>query len=154
MLNPSLPRNPSRGGTFSYTPRRESCAALDAHDAASLFERWSAALATGKPEVVAALYSEDAVLLPTFSGGPLKGRAAIAEYFRHFLQKQPQGRIDHRSLKLGCNMAADVGLYTFSVIQPDGSLAKVAARYSFLYQYRNGAWQIVHHHSAVLPEAN
>ena len=39
-------------------------------------------------------------------------------------------------------------------IQPDGSLAKVAARYSFLYQYRNGAWQIVHHHSAVLPEAN
>lgn len=141
-----------RGGSHSYTPRRETCAAFDAHGAAALFERWNAALATGDPETVAALYSEDAVLLPTFSSGPLKGRTAIAGYFRHFLQQQPRGRIDHRTLQLGCNMAADVGLYTFTVVQPDGRLTEVPARYSFLYQYRNGAWWIVHHHSAALPE--
>lgn len=145
--------NHARPGVHSYATRRESCANLDAHGVAHLFERWKAALATGDADAVAALYSEDAVLLPTFSSGPLKGRAAIAGYFRHFLQKQPQGRIDHRSMKLGCNMAADVGLYTFSVVQTDGSIAEVPARYSFLYQYRNGEWLIVHHHSAVLPEA-
>lgn len=141
----------ARGGTHSYTPRRESCAALDSQGAASLFERWNAALATGDANAVAALYSEDAVLLPTFSGGPFKGRAAIAGYFRHFLKKQPQGRIEHRTLQLGCNMAADVGLYTFSVIQTDGSHADAPARYTFIYQYRNGVWWIVHQHSAVLP---
>jgi len=142
----------ARPGAYSYTPRRETCASLDAYGAACLFDRWNAALATGHADAVAALYSEDAVLLPTFSSGPLKGRAAIADYFRHFLQKQPQGQISHRSLQLGCNMAADVGLYTFNVVQPDGRSAAVPARYSFLYQYRNGEWLIVHHHSAVLPE--
>lgn len=157
-LHPSAQPRPAFfspcGGSHSYTPRRESCATLDAEGAAAMFERWNAALATGDAEVVAALYSKDAVLLPTFSGGPLKGRAAIADYFRHFLQQQPHGRIDRRTLQLGCNMAADVGLYTFNVIQPDGSQADVPARYTFLYQYRNGKWQIIHHHSAVLPKAD
>lgn len=145
--------NRSRGGILSYTPQRETCASLAAHDVAKLFERWNAALATGDAEAVAALYSEDAVLLPTFSGGPLRGRRAIAGYFRHFLQQQPQGHIDHRTLHLGCNMAADVGLYTFRVMQPDGRAREVPARYTFLYQYRHGQWWIVHHHSAVLPES-
>jgi uncharacterized protein (TIGR02246 family) len=103
---------------------------------------------------VVANYGIDATLLPTVQNGPLIGPAAIRGYFVHFLEKSPQGTIDRRIVHIGCNIAYDIGLYTFELDgdQP-GTRTKVGARYTFIYAAEGGKWLIVHHHSSALPES-
>ncbi len=125
-----------------------SCAKSDPAQISALFDRWNRSLATLDPDKVVANYAQDAVLLPTVSNKPRTNHAEIRDYFVHFLEKKPQGRIDRRVLKIGCNVAQDVGLYTFRF--KDGS--EVSARYSYVYEYRDGQWLIAHHHSSAMPE--
>lgn len=82
---------------------------------ARLFDRWNASLATGKPEEVAKLYADDAVLLPMLSDGPHVGRAEISAYFAQFLQRRPQGAVTRRTIKIDCGNAVDAGAYVFRV---------------------------------------
>ena len=129
-----------------------TCTKTSAQEIAALFDRWNAALATLDPDKVVALYAPDAVLLPTVSNKPRTTHEGIRDYFVHFLEKKPQGHIDFRIIKLGCNSALDTGLYTFTLHGPQGKAQKVAARYSYVYEYLNGQWLIEHHHSSALPE--
>ena len=130
-----------------------TCTKTSAQDIAALFDRWNAALATLDPDKVVALYAPDAVLLPTVSNKPRTTHEEIRDYFVHFLEKKPQGHIDFRIIKLGCNSALDTGLYTFTLHDPQGKPHKMAARYSYVYEYLNGQWLIEHHHSSALPES-
>lgn len=131
-----------------------SCQTISNDQVAALFDRWNAALATKKTEVVVATYTPDATLLPTVQNGPLIGREMIAKYFTYFLKQSPQAVIGKRVIKTGCNIAYDIGLYTFTVDgdQP-GSHKQVYARYTFIYAPDHGKWLIVHHHSSAFPEA-
>ena len=96
-------------------------------------------------------YSDDAVLLPTVSNTPRLNHAEIRDYFVHFLQKKPQGTIDSRTIKPGCNTAIDMGVYTLKL--QDGKKTKsVQARYTFQYVIENGKWVIEHHQSSAMPE--
>src|SRR4051794_9390270 len=70
------------------------------------------------------------------------------DYFVHFLENKPQGAIDQRVIRLGCNDAIDSGLYTFTM----GDGKRVRARYTFVYNYQDGQWLIVSHHSSAMPE--
>lgn len=115
---------------------------------ANLFDRWNASLKTGNPEAVTANYDKDAVLLATVSNKPRTNHAEINDYFVHFLEKHPEGRIDTRTIKIGCNIAQDVGTYTFKF--NDGK--SVAGRYTFIYEKVGDKWLIDHHHSSVMPE--
>jgi uncharacterized protein (TIGR02246 family) len=124
-----------------------SCAPISSAEVASLFDRWNAALASGDPGQVSALYSPDAVLLPTLSPEPRTDPAGIRNYFSGFLAGGPQGRIESRTIQLGCNEALDAGTYSFRF--RDGH--QVQARYTFVYGFDQGQWQIVHHHSSLEP---
>jgi uncharacterized protein (TIGR02246 family) len=126
-----------------------SCAAADERQVAALFDRWNASLATLDPDKVTANYASDAVLLPTVSNQPRTNPAEIRDYFVKFLKNGPQGRIDKRTIKIGCNLAQDVGIYTFRF--KDGQ--SVQARYTYVYGWANGQWLIAHHHSSAMPEA-
>ena len=126
----------------------ESCAPIGDTQAAALFNRWNTAIQSGDPEQVVALYSPDALLLPTLSAEPRQGPNAIRDYFSQFLSHAPQGRIDSRVLQLGCNELVDAGTYSFWL---DGD-HWAAARYTFVYAMRNGDWRIIHHHSSLQPE--
>jgi uncharacterized protein (TIGR02246 family) len=134
-------------------PASARCAAITAKQVAALFDRWNAALATNNPDAVVKNYSTDAVLLPTAANGPLIGPEAIRGYFVHFLEKHPQGTIDKRTIRIGCNTAFDAGTYIFTLdgSQP-GSRVQLAARYTYIYEPRGGPWLIVHHHSSAMPE--
>jgi uncharacterized protein (TIGR02246 family) len=130
-----------------------SCAAVTTKQIESLFDRWNGSLATLDPARVTANYASDAVLLPTVSNTPRTDSASIQEYFVHFLEKHPQGKIDTRTIKIGCNMASDVGTYTFTLSgKTPGETQIVNARYSYVYVYRDKQWLIAHHHSSAMPE--
>lgn len=119
---------------------------------AALFDRWNAALATGKPEEVARLYAPNGVLAPTVSNEVRDTPEKIQEYFTKFLQLKPQGNVNYRQIRvLDDNTALDTGVYTFS-LNDSGKASKVQARYTYLYEKINGEWKIMNHHSSAMPE--
>ena len=135
---------------FINTASAESpkCMAVSEQEVKALFDRWNDSLKTHDAEAVVANYASDAVLLPTVSNKPRTNHDEIKAYFKDFLKINPQGTIDTRTIKIGCNIAQDVGTYTFSL--KGGK--KVAARYTFVYEYVNDKWLIAHHHSSAMPE--
>lgn len=130
----------------------EVCYTTSAAEVRGLFSRWNNSLQTLDPAKVTANYSDDAVLLPTVSNKPRTTHAEIQDYFVHFLEKKPHGEINKSHVKIGCNKAYDVGVYTFALTGKDGVVQHVRARYSFVYEYKDGQWLISHHHSSAMPE--
>jgi uncharacterized protein (TIGR02246 family) len=129
-----------------------TCKKTNEQEVAALFDRWNSALASLDADKVSSLYAPDAVLLPTLSNKPRVNHEQIKDYFVHFLENKPQGRIDFRVIKVGCNVASDTGLYTFTLHDKKGVVGELSARYSFVYEYVNNEWLVEHHHSSVMPE--
>ncbi|TDR31807.1 SgcJ/EcaC family oxidoreductase [Hydromonas duriensis] len=136
----------------SYAPVAEACANTSTAEVRALFNRWNDSLQTHDAAKVTANYADDAVLLPTVSNKPRTNHDEIQDYFVHFLEKNPQGTINKSHVKIGCNKATDVGVYTFKLTDKAGNQNLVKARYSFVYEYKNGQWLISHHHSSMMPE--
>lgn len=138
--------------TTERTPHpHETCRSITKEEVAALFDRWNASLATGKPAQVVANYDADSILLPTLSNTPRLTAAEKEDYFVHFLENQPQGRIDQRHIQIGCNTALDAGLYTFTFAK-NGQTA--SGRYSYTYRWNGKEWLITHHHSSLMPETD
>jgi uncharacterized protein (TIGR02246 family) len=116
---------------------------------AALFDRWNGTLATNDPDKVVANYAPDAVLLATVSNTPRFTQGERRAYFVDFLKNKPQGVINNRRIKLGCNTAVDAGVYTFTM---GANGAVVPARYTYTYENRGGQWLITSHHSSAMPE--
>lgn len=131
------------------------CRTISKTQVAALFDQWNAALATRRPDAVVATYAPNATLLPTVQNGPLIGREMISKYFTYFLKQSPHATVNTRVIETGCNIAYDIGLYTFVVDgdAPD-SHKQVKARFTFIYAPDHGRWLIVHHHSSAFPEAS
>lgn len=125
------------------------CAKVDKAQIEGLFDRWNDSLKTGDAKKVAANYLSDAVLLPTVSNKVRLTEAERVDYFEHFLEKKPVGKIDTRTVRLGCNEATDSGTYTFTFA--DNST--VSARYTYAYAWDGKEWKIATHHSSAMPEA-
>ena len=127
----------------------QQCQPTTEKEIAAQFDRWNAALATGKPDTVVARYATTSILLPTVSNTPRLTPEARRDYFEMFLKSKPQGRIDTRLIQIGCNSAIDAGIYTFTF----GDGRKVQARYTFTYGWNGNDWLITSHHSSAMPEA-
>ena len=141
--------------TYQPTPTRpdsertESCKATTSEEIAALFDRWNQSLQTGDAHKVVANYAEQSILLPTVSNKPRLTPAEKEDYFVHFLENQPSGKIDFRNIELGCNSAVDAGLYTFTFAKT-GDV--VHARYTYTYHWDGHQWLITSHHSSAMPE--
>jgi uncharacterized protein (TIGR02246 family) len=134
-------------------PHRQ-CAAVTKQDVEAQFQRFNEAWATGNPDTVTALFTRNAVLLPTVSNTPRTDHASIRDYFVGFLRSAPVGQIDTSTVKIDCNAAARLGTWTVTLTDPaTGAKTPVKARYSFIYRYENGQWLIDHLHSSMMPEA-
>lgn len=118
----------------------------------NLFERWNQSLQTGDAAVVTANYASNAVLLPTVSNKVRTNHSEIEDYFVHFLELNPYGRIDQRHITIKNDIAIDTGIYTFEITKND-ERKQVQARYNFVYERQSdGEWLIVNHHSSAMPE--
>lgn len=135
--------------TGAQSARTESCKAASEAEISSLFDRWNQSLQTGDPHKVVANYAKKSILLPTVSNKPRLTPAGKEDYFHHFLENRPSGKIDFRMVELGCNTAVDAGLYTFTFARTG---AVVSGRYSFTYRWDGSEWLITSHHSSAMPE--
>ena len=139
----------SAGATASPAP---APARPSQQQIADLFGQWNAALATGDPQRVADLYAPDAVLLPTVSNQVRRTRAEIVDYFTKFLKDKPQGVIEDEIVDvLDTDTAINTGVYQFT-LDKGGKTQLVRARYTYVYELRDGKWLIVNHHSSAMPE--
>lgn len=127
----------------------ENCKVTSEAEIASLFDRWNQALLSGDPDLVAANYAEESILLPTVSNTPRLTVAEKVDYFDHFLEDSPSGAIDMRVIEIGCNTAVDSGLYTFTFADTGET---VNARYTYTYRWDGSEWLITSHHSSAMPE--
>jgi len=137
--------------TSTQGTRTETCKATSEAEIAALFDRWNRSLQTGDPHKVVANYAERSILLPTVSNKPRLTPAEKEDYFHHFLENGPSGKIDMRFIEIGCNTAFDAGLYTFTFAKTGDS---VSGRYTYTYHWNGSEWLITSHHSSVLPEKN
>ncbi|MFK4088282.1 SgcJ/EcaC family oxidoreductase [Kribbella sp. NPDC020789] len=119
---------------------------------AGLFDKWNTAL-KGDPQGVAALYAEDAVLLPTLSPVVRTNREQIKDYFtKDFLPKKPTGTITESHIRIvDKDTASHSGNYTFTITDKTGARTKVPARFTYVYEKIRGTWLITEHHSSVAP---
>jgi uncharacterized protein (TIGR02246 family) len=129
--------------------RTEVCKATSEQEVAALFDRWNQSLQTGDARKVVANYAEKSVLLATVSNTPRLNPAQKQDYFEHFLENKPFGRIDSRTIEIGCTTAVDAGLYTFTFGRTG---AVVKARYTYTYKWNGSQWLITSHHSSAMPE--
>ena len=118
-------------------PRTETCKPANEQEIAALFDRWNGSLQTGDPKKVVANYAERSVLLATVSNKPRLTPAEKDDYFKHFLENKPSGKIDSRTIEIGCNSAVDAGLYTFTFGKTG---AVVNARYTYTYKWDGKQW--------------
>ncbi|PXB02631.1 SgcJ/EcaC family oxidoreductase [Pectobacterium carotovorum] len=125
------------------------CVKTSKKEIASLFNRWNASLQTGDAKKVNRNYASDAVLLPTLSDQPRTTDAERIDYFEHFLEKKPVGKIDTSTIRIGCNKAVDTGTYTFTF--GDGSVAKARYTYTYAWNAKQKQWLITTHHSSANP---
>ncbi len=136
-------------------PTEQLCAPVTEDEIRSLHDRWVNSLLTKHPDKVTRNYAPDAVMLAEATRKVRANYAEIREYYLYFLQLEPQVRIDHRTIRLGCNAASDVGHFAMLVNGgTPNSRDTVQGRYSFNYELRDGAWLIVHHHASVMPSAD
>ena len=133
----------------SQVTRTEGCQATSEREIGSLFDRWNQSLQTGNPHKVVANYAERSILLPTVSNKPRLTPAEKEDYFHHFLEDRPSGKIDLRFVEIGCNTAIDAGLYTFTFAKTG---AVVSGSYSYTYHWDGSNWLITSHHSSAMPE--
>ena len=118
---------------------------------AQLFDRWNAALQTGDPQTVAALYAPDAILLPTVSNKVRRSPAEIEDYFVQFLKKRPRGTIHQQNIRIFGDLAIDSGVYAFDLTTEDGEV-QVLCRYTYVYRRDGDDWRIIEHQSSMMPE--
>jgi uncharacterized protein (TIGR02246 family) len=135
--------------TSQTSQTTEVCVATSEQQIAALFDRWNSSLQTGDPHQVVANYAAQSILLPTVSNKPRISPEEKEDYFHHFLENKPNGRIDMRVIQVNCNTAVDAGLYTFTFAKTG---TQVKARYSYTYKWDGKQWLITSHHSSAMPE--
>jgi len=126
--------------------------------AAKNFSVWNQSLLSRDAHEVASLYDQDASFLPTLNSGFKHGQDGAEKYFKHFLEKNPAGKIieeaiQETSVNKNGNISSFLhsGMYNFEIGEQNNRQI-VEARFTFLWQKDEaGDWKIKHHHSSLKP---
>ncbi len=116
-------------------------------EARAFLATWAEVFNTRQPERVVALYAEDALLHGTSQPLLYVGREQIRTYFRG-ASTVTFG--EQHFVPLSQDSVLCVGKYQFSRVK-DGNPVVARARFTFVVRRRDGAWQVLHHHSSAEP---
>ena len=104
-------------------------------------EEWMAAFNKGDAAGVAALYSEDAYILP--NGAEMaKGRRAIESYFKNSVRQLGDAKLKTVDLQsLGPGSAREVGTFNFKT--KGDSPQEVVGKYVAVWRKMGGQWKLI-----------
>jgi uncharacterized protein (TIGR02246 family) len=125
----------------------------DKSDVEAATGKWIDAFNRKSTRDIVALYAPDAVFFGTSSPLLRDKPELVRDYFKN-LSAQGNAVItmeEHRVQVYG-KVAINTGYYTRSSRQPDGKTVRNPARFTFVYEKRDGQWVIVNHHSSALPQ--
>ena len=109
---------------------------------AKLDEAWLDAYKAADFDRLAALYAEDAVLMPTFSE-PVQGREAIRNFFVESMRDVPKRSMALKSLRVeaSSNLLMDSGEYTFDGVSTEGKPVHIVGNYITVFKKVDGKWR-------------
>ena len=112
---------------------------------------WRAAYDSRDPTRITGMYTSDAVLWGTTAKTVAANPTAIGEYFKD-AGKRPNARVTfgEQHIRLYGDVGVNTGYYTFSDVR-DGQATSTPARFTIVFQNRDGKWLIVGHHSSRVP---
>jgi uncharacterized protein (TIGR02246 family) len=124
----------------------------DRSDVEAATGRWINAFNRKSSTDIVALYAPDAVFFGTSSPVLRDKPELVREYFKGLatLGDSVISMGEHRVQVFG-RVALNTGFYTRTAMQ-DGKEVKSPARFSFVYEKRDGQWLIVNHHSSAFPQ--
>jgi uncharacterized protein (TIGR02246 family) len=122
-----------------------------AQDVEAATQQWIGAFNRKSTSDIVALYAKDAVFFGTTSPIIRDTPELVRDYFKSLatLGNSTIAMGEHRVQVFG-DVAINTGFYTRTSVQ-DGKEVKNPARFTFVYQLRQGKWMIVEHHSSALP---
>ena len=112
-----------------------------------MLQTWVKKIRSNDANKVADLYHEKGLLLGTFSSIERRGHRSILEYFNNLLRSQVDVEIITKHEFKSESIATSSGLYNF-ILNDE----KIEARFSFVFLKTKRKWEILSHHSSVLPE--
>ncbi len=112
----------------------------------TILSDWANSIRPNNSSEMVNFYSQNAVLVGTYSQPLEVGLKQIRDYFDMFLDRKSIscGILDNVNQELDCCMISS-GVYEFRV---DGK--KVVARYSYVFKKINNRMRIINHHSSEL----
>jgi uncharacterized protein (TIGR02246 family) len=138
--------------THARAETPSACSTPTTLQVVQLMNSWRAGLASGSPDRMASFYAEDASLVATKDGAPLKGRQAIRIYFGDLLPRHPDPRIISRNITPGCNAASVKGVVFYRITgKRKGTRMLLGGRYTVDFAFRNNTWLIVNQTLAADP---
>jgi len=121
--------------------------------AEEILYQWVTRVCSGKPDVIAELYNQHAVLVPTFSPHTVIGPEKIREYFRQLATREGMGvRLHSKALRTQSHSESVhtiSGIYSFE-FEVDQVLLSFPSRFSFVVDLSLPR-PIIHHHSSQVP---
>ena len=117
----------------------------------SNLNRWKDFLHARDLNRMSGLYSKDTIFFPTMQGEFLD-HDGVFLYFESFMDQQPTVKIIQDQWEILSDITyLHAGFYNFKIIKNDDVIS-IQARFTFIWKNINhNKWQIMHHHSSVLP---
>ena len=114
---------------------------------------WVDAFNVRDAQRVAALYAADAVFWGTVSPTIRITPAKVFEYFESSVTRNPELRVgvEEQHVRIYGDVATNSGIYVARNPRPGAEDLVTVARFTFVYQRRDGRWIIVAHHSSRMP---
>jgi len=115
--------------------------------------KWIDLVSAQDMDGVVNMYAEDGVLLGTYSDKVRLGKDDIKAYFEDFLFKKPEASVvDSTTHYVLDKFYVINGFYDFKIEDQSKSKKQVVhARFTFVFEKREGDFKILSHHSSIIP---
>ena len=112
-----------------------------------LLDIWAKKIKTNNANQVAKLYHKDGLLLGTFSNIERNSQNLIFEYFENLFTSKVDVEIITKHEYVAESISTAAGLYDFTVNDK-----KIKSRFTFVFLKNKEQWEILSHHSSLLPK--
>lgn len=113
---------------------------------------WAYALRSKYEDSIVGFYDEKAVLIGTFAKSIVNEREHIRNYFNHLIKKEQLDVTFNNdfNIRFYGDIAINSGTYVFSWVENNQKI-QIPARFTFICKNYYGSWQIIEHHSSMVP---